>query len=37
MSFNTPIVFGTQSLNEGIELKKWWYHKQCQNRTQNLK
>ena len=36
LSFNTPLVFGAQSLNEGIELKKWWYHKHCQHRRQNL-
>ena len=35
-SFNTPIVFGTQSLKEGIELKKWWYYKKIKNQKLNL-
>jgi len=35
-AFNTPIVFGTQSLKEGLELKKWWYHKKLENQRLNL-
>ena len=35
--FKTPVVFGTQSLKEDIELKRWWYNKEQDHIQKNIK
>ena len=36
-NFKTPVVFGTQSLKEDIELKRWWYNKEQKHLQKNIK
>ena len=35
--FKSPIVFGTQSLKEDIELNRWWYSKEQSYMQENIK
>lgn len=37
LNFKTPVVFGTQSIKEDIELQRWWYHKEQEHTQKNIK
>jgi len=37
LNFKAPVVFGSQSLKEDIELQRWWYNKEEKHLQNNIK